>query len=603
MIFLRSEKNVSCCVVILVSLLTYGDILSTAFAVPSRNTEALAPNREHEYLIVSDLEGKRGGTLLTAHRSEPRTFNPLVAMDGSSKEIIGLLTADLIHINRYTQRTEPALARSWELSRDGRQFTVHLRRGLQFSDGYSFNADDVLFTFQAYLDEHIHSPQRDLLNVGGKPIRVDRADAYTVVFTLAQPYGAAERLFDSIAILPKHILERAYQEGKLAESWNLNTPATQIAGLGPFQLRRYSPEGITLERNPFYWKRDTKGNQLPYLDRIVSLALSTPEAEELRFQGGDLDVISRFDAQDFSTLQRTSTGRNYRLYDAGPGLEYCFLLFNLNDIGSEGGPILQKQKWFRQTAFRRALSSVVDRDSMIRLAYSGRAYPLSVQTSPGNRAWLDTAIPRPERSIELSRNILRRAHFAWAPDGILHDSSGEAVEFSVMYNSGKPQQERIAAIIQEDLKEIGINANPVPIDFTGLVNRVFDTFRYETAIMTLADGDADPNTEMNVLLSTGQTHVWKMHATNAPEAWQSEIDRMMREQMVTIGYARRKQLFDRVQEIMWEEQPVIFLLSPDILAGAAERVGNFQPALLSSYTLWNADQLFIRTEHDASTHR
>jgi ABC-type transport system substrate-binding protein len=140
------------------------------------------------------------------------------------------------------------------------------------------------------------------------------------------------------------------------------------------------------------------------------------------------------------------------------------------------------------------------------------------------------------------------------------------------------------------------------MDFRALVRRVFDSFEYEAAIMTLADGDADPNTEMNVLLSGGQAHVWKLRSTTAPDASQREIDRLMREQMITLNHARRKALFDRVQELMWEAQPVVFLLSPDILAGAADRIGNFHPAVLSSYTLWNADQLFIRAAPNAVAH-
>jgi peptide/nickel transport system substrate-binding protein len=127
-----------------------------------------------EYLVVSGVTGTSGGTLVTSRRSEPKTLNPLTAIDGVSKELIGLLNADLIHINRYTQRTEPALASSWRVSPDGRAFTIYLRRGIRFSDGQPFDADDVLFTFRAYLDEKIHSPQRDLLTIGGKPISISK---------------------------------------------------------------------------------------------------------------------------------------------------------------------------------------------------------------------------------------------------------------------------------------------------------------------------------------------------------------------------------------------------------------------------------------------
>src|SRR5262249_21919693 len=158
---------------------------------------------------------------------------------------------------------EPGLAKSWEISRDGLQYTLKLRHGLHFSDGHPLDADDVLFSFKVYLDEKVNSPQRDTLMVGDKPITCRRIDAYTLVFQLAQPYASAERLFDSIAILPKHLLEAAYKEGKLSQTWNLGTSPQQVAGLGPFRLKEYvAGQHLTLERNPYYWKADGEKHRL-----------------------------------------------------------------------------------------------------------------------------------------------------------------------------------------------------------------------------------------------------------------------------------------------------------------------------------------------------
>jgi len=102
-------------------------------------------------------------------RAEPKTLNPLTAADAPSREVIlGAMQADLIHINRATQHTEPALAKSWKVSTDGLQYTLALRKGLRFSDGEPVDADDILFTFRVCLDEKVHATQRDLLIVGGK---------------------------------------------------------------------------------------------------------------------------------------------------------------------------------------------------------------------------------------------------------------------------------------------------------------------------------------------------------------------------------------------------------------------------------------------------
>src|SRR5580658_8099322 len=149
-----------------------------------------------ERMIADGAPGHAGGKLVVALRSEPKTLNPALALDEPSRDVIRCLTADLIHINRGSLKTEPSLAQSWSVSRDGRQYTLQLRRGVRFSDGQPFNADDVIFSFQVYLDEKVDSSQRDLLVVGGKPINAVKVDDYTVRFELAQPYAAAERLFD-----------------------------------------------------------------------------------------------------------------------------------------------------------------------------------------------------------------------------------------------------------------------------------------------------------------------------------------------------------------------------------------------------------------------
>src|SRR2546427_254775 len=189
-------------------------------------------NSKEELLVLPGETGRSGGRLVVSLRAEPKTLNPLIALDVSSREVIGVMQADLVHINRATQLTEPALAKSWKISPDGLQYTVVLRHGLQFSDGQPLDADDVLFTFRVYLDETVHAPQRDLLIVGGKPITVRKMDAWTVVFQLAKRYGVGERLFDGLAILPRHLLEKSYGEGKLGQSGTLSTPANQWAGLG-----------------------------------------------------------------------------------------------------------------------------------------------------------------------------------------------------------------------------------------------------------------------------------------------------------------------------------------------------------------------------------
>jgi peptide/nickel transport system substrate-binding protein len=203
----------------------------------------------NDTLVVSGLTGAPGGTLVYSQRTEPKTLNPAIAADIASREVIFRLHADLIHINRYTQKTESALAKSWSATPDGLHYTLELRHGLRFSDGQPFDADDVVFSFHVYLDPNVNSPQRDLLLLDGKPVAVVKLDPYRMRFDLPEPYAAAERLFDSFAILPRHLLETAWRQGKLGQAWTLRTPPSQIAGLGPFRFVQYSPgQRIILDR-------------------------------------------------------------------------------------------------------------------------------------------------------------------------------------------------------------------------------------------------------------------------------------------------------------------------------------------------------------------
>jgi peptide/nickel transport system substrate-binding protein len=545
--------------------------------------------------------GHAGGRAVVSLRAEPRTLNPLTAADAPSRELIGAMQADLIHINRATQLTEPSLAKSWKVSPDGLQYTLVLRKGLHFSDGQPLDTDDVVFTMRAYLDENVHATQRDLLIVGGKPITVRKLDASTVVFQLAKPYGAGERLFDGLAILPRHLLEKSYLEGKLAQSGTLSTPGNQWAGAGPYRLKEYIPgQKLVLERNPFYWKSDAKGNTLPYLDELVFLFVASADAQVLRFQSGETDMISRLGAENFSVLSRQQHG--YTMTDAGPGLEYNFLFFNLNALGDKASPAAaQRSRWFHEVKFRQAVSAAIDRDAIVRLVYQGRGAALWGPVTPGNRRWINTTVAHPARSLEQARALLKEAGFVLKTDvngePSLVDADGKAVEFSILASSSNADRTKMAAIIQDDLKELGMHVQVVPLEFRSLIDRVTQTKEYDACVLGLASFDADPNSDLNVWLSSGGTHLWNPSQAHPATPWEAEIDGLMEQQLATPSFEQRKKLYNRVQQILADYQPMIFLASPDILTGAKNNIGNFRPAVLEPYVLWNVEQLFVRSEH------
>ena len=569
--------------------------LLAAVAVASGPSPAPISSSE-DIQHVNDEVGRYGGRLVIGQRAEPKTLNPVTATDAISREVTGRLNADLISINRVSQKTEPALAESWKTSPDGRVFTLHLRKGIRFSDGQPFDADDVVFSFALYLDENVGSPQRDLLVIDGKPLEVAKLDQYTVRFTLPRPYAAAERLFDGLAMLPKHLLEKPYKEGHFDQTWSLNTQPSEIAGLGPFRVKQYvAGQRIVLERNPYYWKADRENHRLPYLDELVFLFVGSEDQQVMRFEAGETDMVSRLSAENYALLSKESSRNGWQLADLGPSLEYNFLVFNLNDIDAKKlGDVASKQAWFRDLKFRQAVSLSIDRDSIVKLVYGARGTPLWGNVGPGNKLWMDNLIPHPQRSLDTARQLLKSAGFTWNSAGQLLDASGKQVSFSIVTSSSNTQRMKMATLVQDDLAKLGVQVSVVPLDFRAMLDRVFQSFNYDAAIMGLGGGDPDPNPEMNVWLSNGATHIWHLNESKPATDWEREIDQLMQQQMVTLNYAKRKRMYDRVQELVAQNLPFIFLATPDVLVGAKAQIGNFHPAVLDHYTLWNADELYLR---------
>ena len=530
--------------------------------------------------------------MTVALRNEPKTLNPMLAVDGASREILFQLNASLIRINRASHETEASLAKRWSVSPDGRRYTLELRKGLRFSDGEPFDADDVVFTFESILDERNGSPLRSLLIVGGEPVAVRKIGPYAVTLDLKEPYAAAERLFDGVPILPRHKLERFASEGRLAEAWSVQTAPGEVAGLGPFRVRHYrGGDRIVLEQNPHYWKVDEQNVRLPYLAQLTYLFVPNEDAQAVRFGAGETDLIEQLNAPNFEALQR-QVG-DHRMLDLGPGLKYSFLFFNLNDLEPSHSDLRRRQSWFGETRFRQAVSKAIDRNSIAKLVYRNRATALAGHVTPGNRRWINESLPRPVRSVEAARRALQSLSFrrAGAGNGVLVDSTGHEVSFSILVSASNPARTEMATIIQADLAELGIEVTIQPLETRVIVDRIFNTKNYEACILSLESGDADPNSAMSVWLSSGGTHLWNPGQDVPSTAWEARIDELMKLQLITLSQAERKSQYDEVQSILARELPLIPLLSPNVLVGAKGRLGGFRPAILPPLTLWNADEL------------
>ena len=163
-------------------------------------------------------------------------------------------------------------------------------------------------------------------------------------------------------------------------------------------------------------------------------------------------------------------------------------------------------------------------------------------------------------------------------------------------NAGNKNRERMATMIQQDLSGIGIHMNVVTLDFPSLIERITRSFDYEACLLGLVNDDLDPNSQMNVWLSSSDTHQWNPSEKTPATPWEKEIDTLMRAQASTLDIKKRKQAIDRVQEIVWEQEPFIYLVNKDAMSAVSPSLHNAHPVVLRPQVYWNIDQLTLGTE-------
>ncbi len=530
---------------------------------------------------------RSGGTLTVALRSGIKTFLPLAAIDDPTRAVLSLCHSGLVRTNGQTQLLEGVVAESWRVRDSGRRIAVRLRPGLRFSDGRPITSADVEFTVRAHLDPRSASPQRDALIFGGRPLEVRLVDPLTVEFHLPDPSALAERLLDELAILPRHALEDRLALGTLASAWGVDSNPAALVSSGPFRISAYRPgQDITLERNPAYWKTGPSGEKLPYLERIRFLFTSGEEAQLARFIAGECDLVANAGAANIALIGKYARERDLELVDLGASLDSVSLLFNLDAARASVSPSLQDPD------LRSAISHIVDRQAVAKLVYFGRAVAMTSFVSPGRRFWFNDRMPQPAAEPEQIRSQLRSAGYHWDSAGALRHRSGGPIRFTMAVNSSNPVYGQIAGILAADLRKFGVAVNVAPLEFRSFVDRVLTRRDFDLAVMPLRAGNADPIADMNVLLSNGRMHLWNPAQPQPATPWEAEIDRLMRLQAAATDPAARKRAFDRVQEIVAQQSPIIPLVSPHTLLAVRRGLGNFKPSVLPNAALWNAEEIY-----------
>jgi peptide/nickel transport system substrate-binding protein len=546
--------------------------------------------------------GARGGNLSYRLSAAPKTFNYVMVAGDEPTNLVSffLLASRLVEFDHDRQDYAPALAESWRRADDMRSVEVTLREGLKFSDGQPITGEDVAFTLRALYDPKVNSPlYGHAMMIGDKPFEARVVDPRTVTIVFPEPVLVPENYLSNLGVLPRHVLEPELQKGAFDKAYGVAADPKSVVTSGKFTVESSAPgERVVLRRNPHYWKKDAAGNQLPYLDTLTLEVIGDENNAVARLNQGALQIYDRLRPADFASLRAGTPAA--RAYDLGPGLYSDTVWFNMNPgKRADGKPYVDPARlaWFSDVRFRRAVSHAVDRQTIARNVWLGLATPIHGFVTPGNRAWFAGDLPRYEYDLEKARALLREAGFQTrgtpeAPE--LYDAQGARVAFTILAPAGTKTRVDSAAVVQEDLRKLGMDVSVAPVENAQLAERVNQTYDYECVFFGTTVTEPDPSSYVDVLRSSSPQHYWHPKQPSPATDWERRLDELAAAQARETDPARRRELFHEIQRIMAEQLPIIPVASRHIPVAASPRVGNYRPSPLPPFSLWNAEELFLK---------
>ena len=547
--------------------------------------------------------GTRGGDLTFATISDPLTFNLAIANDASSSGVLGYLFEGLTETSWLTDEVEPGLAESWEHSADGLTWTFHLRQDVTWHDGQPFTAHDVDFTFNRIIyNLDIPASSRPAFNFRvfneesgtweESPMTVRAVDDYTVECVLPVSFAPFLRSMGT-AIYPRHILEKHVDDGTFATTWDIETDPAEIIGTGPFTIESYVPdERVVMRRNPDYWLKDAAGNSLPYLDRVVHVIVPELEDALAKFHAGESDYYG-VRGEDLAALEPLQEPGNFRIYRRGPAFGTTFMGFNMNPGSNPdtGEPYLAPEKlnWFSNKQFRQAVAHVVDKEAIIADVQHGAGYPQWSSISPAAGDFHNPDVRKYEYDLDKANEILDG--LGWVDtdgDGIREDGEGNAIEFTLVTNTGNSVRARVGEIVHEGMGEIGLKVDYRLIEFGDLVGQLTATYDWEAMIIGFTGGP-EPHGGITFWHSAEGLHLWYPNQPQPATEWEAEIDELYVKGSQELVRARRFEYYHRAQEIGAENVPVIYTTLSERLGAVRGVFGNVTPTL---YGLWDVRYLY-----------
>ncbi len=469
-----------------------------------------------------------GDALIFGSIAEPSNLIPMLASDSPSFDVSGLIYNGLVKYDTDLSVIGD-LAESWDISNDGLVITFHLRKGVKWTDGVEFTADDVMFGYQTIISDKTPTAySEDFKQVK----KAEAPDRYTFRVTYAKPYAPALTSWGSLVILPKHLLD-----GKDITKSPL---ARDPVGMGPYKMTKWvSGQEVDLDSNHDYFEGR------PYIDRYVYKVIPDSATMFLELQTGGVDMMALTPMQYTKQKNGKFFRDNFQKFRY-PSFAYTYLGFNL------------KHPFFRDRRVRQAIAYAIDKQEILDVVLFGLG---SVATGPyvPNTWPYNPNVKRYGYNPEKANELLMEAGWKMGSDGILRNKEGRPFEFTILTNIGNSLRMNTATIIQWRLAKIGIKVHIRVLEFSTFINEFIDKRRFEAVILGWQIG-LDPD----------QYDIWYSGKTKEKELNfvsynNPEVDALLEKGRRTFDINERKKAYYRIQEILAEDLPYVFLYVPDSL--------------------------------------
>ena len=494
-----------------------------------------------------------GDTLVEGTIGEPSILIPMLAGDSASHEVAGLVFNGLVKYDKDLTLTGD-LAESWDVSKDGLMITFHLRKGVKWTDGVEFTAEDVLFGYKTIIDEKTPTAySEDYKQVK----KAEIPDKYTFRVTYDKPFAPALSSWGNLTVLPKHLLE-----GKDITKSELGR---NPIGMGPFRLAKWVPgQEVTLESNHDYFEGK------PYIDRYVYRVIPDPATMFLELQAGGVDWMGLTPTQYKRQTISPYFERNFNKYRY-PTFAYTYMGFNQCLRRDESGKCIEKHPWFGDKRVRQAIAYAIDKEEIVDGVLFGLGKPATGPYVPNTWPY-NPNVKKYEYNPEKAKTLLAEA--GWRDtdrDGLL-DKDGRPFEFTILTNMGNSLRMKTATIIQWRLAMIGIKVDIRALEWSTFINEFIDKRRFEVVVLGWGIG-LDPD----------QYDIWhsskvKEKEFNFVSYANPEVDGLLESGRRTFDINERKKAYFRIQEILADELPYIFLYVPEALQIVSSRFHGIEPA-------------------------